>query len=137
MRIAAARDSLLGEKSNQLLSSITDSALTRLSSRLKSDITPQLRENLSFVEKNATWILILIGAIAFGITAFIWGQKQKYLKMTKLLTYQISEVPEKNIKENLKESISKNAKTIGVEDELRKLLDKEGLLHLDKKNSTN
>ena len=133
MRIGAARDSLLGEKSNQLITAIIDSALSKLSSRLENDINPQLRENLSFLEKNATWLLILIGAIALGITAFIWSQKQKYLKMTKLLTYQISEVSEKNIKENLKDSISKNAKTIGVEDELRKLLDDEGLLHLDKK----
>ena len=134
MRIGAARDSLLGEKSNKLISAIIDSALTKLSSRLESDINPQLRENLSFLEKNATWILILIGAITIGIIAFVWSQKQKYLKMTKMLTYQISEVSEKNIKENLKDNISKNAKTIGVEDELRKLLDNEGLLHLDKKN---
>lgn len=137
MRIGAARDSLLGEKSNQLITAIIDSALSKLSSRLENDINPQLRENLSFLEKNATWLLILIGAIALGITAFIWSQKQKYLKMTKLLTYQISEVSEKNIKENLKDSISKNAKTIGVEDELRKLLDDEGLLHLDKKIESN
>ena len=136
LRIGAARDSLLGEKSNRLISAIIDSALTKLSSRLESDINPQLRENLSFLEKNATWILILIGAITIGIIAFVWSQKQKYLKMTKMLTYQISEVSEKNIKENLKDNISKNAKTIGVEDELRKLLDDEGLLHLDKKNGS-
>ena len=41
--------------------------------------------------------------------------------MTKLLTYQISEIPEMNSKEVIKENISRNAKTIGLEDELRKL----------------
>jgi len=129
MRIAALRDTVLGDKTNKLIAAIIDSALTTLSSRLKSDISPQLRENLSFLEKNATWILILIGLIAIGIIWFVWHQKEKYLKMTKLLTYQIAEVPEVQTKEELKNNISKNAKTIGVEDQLRKLLDDQGLLH--------
>ena len=129
MRIAALRDTVLGDKTNKLIAAIIDSALTTLSSRLKNDISPQLRENLSFLEKNATWILILIGLIAIGIIWFVWHQKEKYLKMTKLLTYQIAEVPEVQTKEELKNNISKNAKTIGVEDQLRKLLDDQGLLH--------
>jgi hypothetical protein len=132
-RLAGVRDTLLGERSNELIRSIVDSMMITLAGRLNSDINPLLKENMSFIEKNATWLLILIGAIALGITAFIWGQKQKYLKMTKMLTYQISEVPESKTKEIIKDNISQNAKTIGVEDELRKILDDQGLLHRDTK----
>ena len=53
--------------------------------------------------------------------------------MTKLLTYQISTVPDKGVKENIKDNVSKNANLIGMEDELRGLLDKQGLLHGDNK----
>ena len=131
-RLAGVRDTLLGARSNELIRSIVDSVMVTLASRLNTDINPLLKENLSFIEKNATWLLILIGAIALGITAFIWFQKQKYLKMTKMLTYQISEV-EPATREIIKNKVSQNAKTIGLESELRELLNKEGLLHTDKK----
>jgi hypothetical protein len=134
-KLAVIRDTLLGKRSNALIKSIVDSMMVTFAGRFKTNINPLLKENLSFVEKNASWLLILIGAIALAISAFIWGQKQKYLKMTKLLTYQISEIQGMNAKEIVKESISRNAKTIGVEDELRKLLDQQGLLHLDSKIS--
>ena len=133
-KLAEVRDTLLGTRSNDLIKAIVDSMMITFAGRFKTDVNPLLRDNLSFIEKNATWLLILIGAIALAITAFIWNQKQKYLKMTKLLTYQISEFPEPNSKEALKNNISRNAKAVGVEDELRVLLDKTGLLHLDKKN---
>lgn len=132
-KLAGIRDTLLGKRSNTLISAIVDSMMLTFAGRFKTNINPLLKENLSFIEKNASWLLILIGAIALAITAFIWSQKQKYLKMTKLLTYQISEIPEMNSKEVIKENISRNAKTIGLEDELRKLLDQQGLLHMDKK----
>lgn len=130
-RIGAIRDTLLGNQSNEYLRAIVDSALITIAFRLDKDINPLLRDNLSFVEKNATWLLILVGIITLVIIWFVWKQKEKYLQMTKMLTYQISEVPDKILKEDLKNSISKNAKTIGLEDELRTLLDKYGLLHLD------
>lgn len=132
-KLAEVRDTLLGARSNDLIKAIVDSMMITFAGRFKTDVNPLLRDNLSFIEKNATWLLILIGAIALAITAFIWKQKQKYLKMTKLLTYQISEFPEPNSKEALKNNISRNAKAVGVEDELRVLLDKTGLLHLDKR----
>ena len=132
-KLAEVRDTLLGTRSNDLIKAIVDSMMITFAGRFKTDVNPLLRDNLSFIEKNATWLLILMGAIALAITAFIWNQKQKYLKMTKLLTYQISEFPEPNSKEALKNNISRNAKAVGVEDELRVLLDKTGLLHLDKR----
>lgn len=133
LRISALRDTILGNGSNRLISAIVDTAMITLASRIDSDINPLLKENLTFIEKNATWILILIGIITLVIIWFVWQKKEKYLKMTKVLSYQISEVKDENMKENLKNNISKNAKTIGLEDDLRVFLDKQGLLHLDKK----
>lgn len=132
LRIGAVRDTILGSRSNELIKSIVDSMMVTFARRLNTDINPLLRENLSFIEKNASWLLILTGGIAIAIAAFIWYQKQKYLKMTKLLTFQISDL-DPATRELVKKRVSENAKTIGVEAELREFLEKEGLLHLDKK----
>ena len=101
------------------------------SRRFDSELKPKLDENLNFIQKNATLLIILLGAVTLVIIWFVWRQKEKYLKLTKMLTFQISEVSDKNMKEVLKTNISKNAKTIGIEDDLRMLLDKHGLLHVD------
>ena len=127
------KDTLLGEQTNNRIKAIIDSAADALIYKINTGLSPAIKENLSFLERNATWLFILIGIITLVIIWFVWNQKEKYLKMTKLLTYQISEVPEKQVKENIKDSISRNAKLVGMEDELRELLDKQGLLHVDKK----
>lgn len=132
LRIGAVRDTILGTRSNELIKSIVDSMMVTLAGRLNTDINPLLKENLSFIEKNASWLMILMGGIAIAIAAFIWHQKQKYLKMTKMLTFQISDL-DPIIREKIKDKVSQNAKQIGIEADLRNFLDDEGLLHLDKK----
>ncbi len=128
-RLGAARETLIGKRSNEMIKSIVDSAMFSIVNRLNKDINPLLKENLDFVQKNATWLLILIGVIAVVIILVVWNRKEKYLKISQMLTYQISELPDKTIKESLKTSISQNAKTIGLEGELRDMLNRYGLLH--------
>ena len=128
-RISAVRDTLIGEKSNMMIKAIVDSAMYAIVNRLNKDINPLLKENLSFIQKNAVMLIVVIGLVTAAILLLVWTRKEKYLKITKMLTYQISELSDKNLKEKLKSDISRNAKTIGIEDELRKLLDKHGLLH--------
>jgi hypothetical protein len=132
-RISMLRDTLLGEQTNNRIKAIIDSAASAIIYKINSGLSPEIKENVDFIEKNAAWFIILVGITALVIIWFVWRQKEKYLQMTKMLVYHISEVPEKRIKENLKDNISKNAKIIGIEDDLRKLLHKLGLLHLDKK----
>lgn len=122
------RDSLLGQKSNTLIKAIIDTAMNDLQTRLKYEVYPELRSNLSFVERNAMWLIVLTGTIAIAIVWLIWRQREKYLRMTKMLTFRISELSDVAAKESLKASISQNAKTIGIEDDLRTLLMKQGLL---------
>ncbi len=125
---AGIRDSLLGPRSNTLIKAIIDTAMNDLQSRLEYEVYPDMRANLSFVEKNATWLIILIGIVAIAIVGFIWRQRDKYLQMAKMLTYHISELPDGASREALKANISRNAKMVGIEDDLRDLLTKQGLL---------
>jgi hypothetical protein len=130
-RLAGIRNVLLGPETNKLISNIVDSAMVNLAKRYKSDLSPELEGNLSFIQKNVTWILILITVIVLIVIWFVWRQKEKYLKLTRLLTYQIYEIPEKAIKENLKENIRRNALQIGVEPDLREELAAQGILSKD------
>jgi hypothetical protein len=98
-----------------------------LQAHLKSQIYPEMRGNLSFVEATASWLIILIGSVSLALCWFVWRQKEKYLRMSKLLTVQISRVADERARQNLKNSISENAKTIGIEDDLRELLRREGI----------
>lgn len=125
---AGVRDSLLGAKSNSLIKAIIDTAMNDLQSRLKNEVYPDMRANLSFVEANASWLIVLIGIIALAIVWLVWRSLGKYLRMAKMLTYHISELPDPASKEALKTNISRNAKMIGIEGELRELLTKQGLL---------
>jgi len=125
---AGLRDSLLGARSNTLIKAILDTAMNDFQARLKYEVYPDMRANLSFVERNAAWLIVLIGAIALTIIWFVWRQREKYMRMTKMLTYHISELPDATSREALKSSISQNAKMIGIEGDLRELLMKQGLL---------
>lgn len=128
-KAARLRDVLFGEETNKAVSSIVDSAMISLVNRYRSDLKPELESNLNFLQRNVTWILIVIGIIVIVIIWFVWKQKSKYLKLTRLLTYQIYEIPDKNVKELLKESIKRNALMSGIESELREELAGQGLLN--------
>ncbi len=128
-KVAAAnlRDSLVGAGTNALIKGIIDTAMTDLQSRLANQIYPEMRGNISFVEANATWLIVVIGFVALVICLIVWRQKEKYLNMAKLLTVQISRLPDDSSRQALKNSISENAKTIGIEDTLRELLQRQGI----------
>ena len=82
-RIGSVRDTLIGSKSNALIKSIVDSAMVTIASRFNNDINPNLKGDLSFLQKNASWLFSLIGFIVLIIIWFVWRQKEKYLKMSK------------------------------------------------------
>jgi len=126
-RLAGLRNTLVGPETNMAISAIVDSAMVSLTRRYKSDLKPAF-EDLSFLQKNVVWILIVIGIIVLVIIWFVWQQKQKYLKLTRLLTTQIYDIPQKDFKESLKEKIRKNALQIGVEADLREELSAQGIL---------
>ena len=128
-KVAASnvRDSLVGDKTNILIKAILDTAMNDLQSRIKYQIDPEMKGNLNFVEANATWLIALIGFVTLVLCWYIWRQKEKYLRIAKVLTVQISRFPDDSGRESLKTNISENAKTVGIEDDLRELLHRQGI----------
>jgi hypothetical protein len=127
-RLGAVRDVLLGPETNAAISSIVDSAMVSLVRRYRTDLSPELESDLSFIQRNVIWILVAAGIVAIVVIWVFWQKKQKYLKLTRMLTYQIYDIPQKDIKESLKEKIRSNALQIGLEADLREELAAQGIL---------
>jgi hypothetical protein len=127
-QLANLIDTVLGGRTNAAIRGIVDSAMVSLVSRYNKDLAPALKSNLSFLQDNVVWILVVIGIIALSIIGYVWWQKRRYLKLTELLTNQIHNIPDEKQFEAVKTSISTKAKESGLEKQLRELLDKQGLL---------
>lgn len=135
-KLASFRDELLGDKTNRaitkiadtLVSHIVDSAMVRLASRYRTDLDPELRGDIGFVSKNAKSLLITVGVIACAIILLIWRSRIKYLRLTTLLTKHINGIPDQQVYDTVTRNIKSDAMTAGLEEPLRDLLAKNGLL---------
>ena len=130
-KVGKIRDELLGAKTDSALSKIVDNAMTTIAARYKSDLAPELKKDVSFISKNASTLLFIIGGIAACIILLVWWNKRKYLKMVTLLTKQINDIPDKQVYDNVTSKIKDEAITAGIEPNLRKVLTKNGLLGKD------
>jgi hypothetical protein len=126
--IGRIRDELLGPKTQSAVQAIVDSAMTGIIRRYVEDLKPELREELGFIQKNATYLLVLGGVVVIVIVRVVWHQKQKYRKTLNVLTYQIHEIPDQKAYDELTGRIRKKAQETGVERDLRKILVEQGIL---------
>lgn len=133
--IAALRDSLLNDRTNTAIRAIVDSAMVTIAYRLKNDVNPSLQDNLSFIQRNATSLLIVVGIIALVIIVVIWRLKQKHAKMNTVLTSQIYAIPDQQAYDELTYRIKEKATIAGIEPSLRKMLSENGLLGKESRES--
>jgi hypothetical protein len=126
--IGRIRDELLGPKTQSAVQAIVDSAMTGIIRRYVEDLKPELREEIGFIQKNATYLLVAGGIVVIVIVRVVWHQKQKYRKTLNVLTYQIHEIPDQKTYDELTARIRKKAQETGVERDLRKILEEQGIL---------
>lgn len=133
--LTALRDSLLDNKTNTAIKALVDTAMLAFAYRLKNDVNPQLQQNLSFIQKNATTLLIVVGVIALVICIVIWRLKEKYAKMTTVMASQIHDIPDQKTYDALTYNIKEKAIIAGVEPSLKKVLEKNGMLSKESRES--
>lgn len=121
-------DSAMDHLARRFQSGITDSTLRKLSYFLDHDLHNSLDNNLSVIQKYATWFLVGTAAVAAFIITLVWLNRQKYLKLSTLLAAQVNAVPDRAVYDQLTARIKQDAVTTGVEPALRNILDKNNLL---------
>jgi len=135
-KLGAMRDELLGAKTSAALTKIIDTAVThivdsalhKVSEGFRTEINPQITKDISFVGKNATWLLITLGVIAAVIIFLVWQNRKKYLQMVAIIAKQVHDIPDKQIYDLVTARIKQNSVASGLEPDLRKLLSKNGLI---------
>lgn len=128
LRLMRIRDSLLGEKTAVALRAVLDSSLGRASRFLETDLRKGIDSNASIIEKYAVRWLLLLAAIAAFIIWLVWRNRQKYAKMVTVLTSQINAIPDQRAYDELTARIKDKAIETGVEPNLRKVLQENGLM---------
>jgi hypothetical protein len=128
MRASSLRDNLLGQSTQIAVQAIVDSAMISLVRRYNKDLAPELQSQFTFLQRNATQLLILIAVLAVGVIAFVWWQKTKYRRLLALLANQIHNIPDKNSYDQLTRGVQLKAQESGTEPLLRKVLADQGLL---------
>jgi hypothetical protein len=121
--VGKLRDELLGAKTDSAISKIVDHAAQKFVDR----VNPALQNDVSFVSKHATALLLTLGGIAAAIIALIWYNKRRYERMVALLTKQIHNIPDQQVYDHVTSKIKDEAITAGLEPGLRKILQANGL----------
>jgi len=130
-RAAGLRNELLGPTTNAAVRAIVDSAMVSLIQRYKQDLQPEFRKDLGFIKNNAQELLITLGAVAVVIVGYFWWQKRKYQKTLNLLTFQIHEISDQQVYDDLTRQIQRSAQASGLEPLLRKTLTSQGVLGVE------
>ncbi len=137
LRLAVLRNELLGAQTSGLVDSLIASALSTVLFKYQDSRT-MLREDLNFVQRNATSILITAGIVIAAliiIAGIIFFKKRKLEKVTEVLSMQIHNIPDQKLYDELTSRIQQKAKENKVEPQLREILAEQGILGKESWNS--
>lgn len=126
---------LLNDKTNAAIKAIVDTAMLTIAYRMRNDVKDAVGENASFIQRYAGRLLLLMGAIALIIIVVVWRLKQKYARMTTVLASQIYAIPDQTAYDDLTSRIKEKATIAGIEPTLRKMLEENGLLGKESRES--
>jgi hypothetical protein len=129
-RLAVLRDELLGDKTSGLVDSIIASALNTVLFKYEGS-RGMFREDLGFIQKNASTILVTAGVIIAAliiIGGIVYYKKNKMQKVSEVLSMQIHNIPDQKQYDELVKRIQQKAQENKIEPELRKILEEQGIL---------
>ncbi|HEY2582908.1 MAG TPA: hypothetical protein VGI43_13930 [Mucilaginibacter sp.] len=128
VKLGKVRDQMLGPKTDSAISQIVDHATKTFMDRYKSDLNPTVKSDVSFIVQHAIVLIIIIGVLAAAIILLVWWNKIRYQKMVTMLTKHINAIPDQQIYDKVTSDIKDEAISNGLEPDLRKILQANGLL---------
>ncbi len=139
LRIAALRNELLGDSTRLLIGRLrgeltSEETARQLSVMLDAALNPTIQkldrtinQNLKVTQKYANEIIFALLAAALLIIGWVWYQRRKYIRLVKLLTVQINDIPDQRYYDELTHRIQKEAIKTDMEPALREVLRAQGL----------
>ena len=127
LKLAAIRDSLLNDATNTRIQRTVLTAVQPTLDTLTSRIDRIVNHNLPVVQRYAYEWLIGVGLVAAGLIGWVWFQRRRYLRLVKLLTYQIDKIPDRQTYDELVSRIRNSAQSASLEPALRDVLQEQGL----------
>ena len=133
--IADLRDELIGLKTKNMLDSLIYSASNALIlkyNEIQPRLSKDIRSETGFIQQNASTLLWSAGgviALLIAIVGYIIIKGNKIKKISELLTLQINRIPDQKVYDEVTKKIKAKAQEESLEPELRKILDKQGILN--------
>lgn len=126
-KLAAIRDSLLNDAANRRLQQTVLVAVQPTLDTLTNRVDRIINKNIPIVQRYAYQWLIVLGLVAVAIIGWVWYQRRRYLRIVKLLTYQIDKIPDKQTYDTLVSRIRDHAQAESLEPLLRGVLQNQGI----------
>jgi hypothetical protein len=125
----------LGKDLVSIRDSLLDSTLTKslghMVAGIMDTVTTKLHSEEQGVKKVATgvyWSVIGGIALLIGLSGYVYYLKHRYQRIADVLTSRIHEMPAVVKREDFLATVSSTARTVGIEKDLRRFLDKRGIL---------
>ena len=127
LKLAAIRDSLLNDATNTRIQRTVLTAVQPTLDTLTNRIDRIVNHNIPLVQRYAYEWLIGLGLIAAALIGWVWFQRRRYVRLVKLLTYQIDKIPDRQTYDELVGRIRNSAQSQSLEPALRNVLQDQGL----------
>lgn len=117
----------LGDSTQIKAQQLVNNALQPTMDTLLKRIDKIVHKDVPFVQRQARNLLIALAALAAAIIGWVWYQRRKYAKLVSLLTYQIHNIPSKDMYDELTKRIRSEAQKTELEPLLRETLKEQGI----------
>ena len=127
-KLGLMRDELLGPKTDSAISRIVDHATKKFMDRYNTDLNPTIKKDVTFISQRAVIVLVILGVIVAALILLVWWSRTRYKRMVTMLTKHINKIPDQQVYDKVTSSIKDEAISTGLEPQLRKVLQANGLL---------
>lgn len=126
-KFGSIRDSIFNEATKRQLQETINRSVQPTIDTLSIRIDRIVNKNVPVVHRYATEFLLALALFSLVIIGYIWYQRRRYLRLSKMLTYEIHKIPSKQMYDELVGRIQSSAQNESLEPLLREILQSQGI----------